>query len=125
MKELSLVGREKVLGVDPEFDFCRAKRVRRLELDFSNDEVPAPSLHLALECENGENRFELTLLLGGVRELVVPHIHGPLFLPELEVEDVRARMLQGISYELVSHFDRSFRCSCSDLVVLGFEAVDR
>jgi hypothetical protein len=46
-----------------------------------------------------------------------------LFLPELEIEDVRDRMLEGIHYEAVSQFERAFTCSCRSISILAFDPI--
>jgi hypothetical protein len=52
-----------------------------------------------------------------VRQFQMPSFSGELYLPELEVVDLHSSGLEGIRYELVSQFDRSFRLFCGDLLV--------
>jgi len=118
LNKLSIAGREKVLALEPEFDFYKAGEVSSLTIDFRTSEFPSISMTLDYTAEG--RRFQLMMQLDGVRELVLPKMTPFLFLPELEIEDVKGRMMEGIRFEVVSHFERSFICACEDIVVLEF-----
>ncbi|AGC48269.1 hypothetical protein MYSTI_06997 [Myxococcus stipitatus DSM 14675] len=121
LKQLPISGREPVLTLEPDFDFFRAKKVLKLEVDF--DETPEGwhSLKMELAYVSGAKRYRLGLLLAGVRELELPPIVQSLFLSELEIEDVHERMMEGVRFEVISHYERAFRCVCGDISILFFE----
>ena len=121
LSRLEIAGREKALALELEFDFYRAKRVLKLEIDFDGDSELSPSLRLDLGYEAGPIRYKLGLLFEDVRELTLPTMTPLLFLPELEIEDVRERMMEGVRFEVISHFERAFRCTCGNMSILFFE----
>lgn len=123
LSRLEIAGREKALALEPEFDFYRAKRVLRLEIDFDGDFEVSPSLRLDLGYEAGPKSYKLGLLFEDVRELALPTMAPLLFLPELEIEDVRERMMEGVRFEAISHFERAFRCTCGNISILFFEPI--
>ncbi|MCK8503683.1 hypothetical protein [Myxococcus fulvus] len=121
LKQLQINGREKALALEPEFDFYRVKRVLKLELEFDDEPEALPVLRLDLAYEAGPSRYKLGVLFKEVRELVLPSMPPSLFLPELEIEDLRGRMMEGARFEMISHFERAFRCTCGDITILSFE----
>jgi hypothetical protein len=116
LAQLPIVGRDMALALEPNFDFYRATRVLKLELELDD----APSLRLEMEYVDAR-RYRLALLFDGVRELRLPSMSPLLFLPELEVEDMRDRGLESIRFEAVSCFDRAFLCSCYELSIVAFD----
>lgn len=109
LNQLSIMGRESVLALEPSFDFYRAKRILNLSIDFdptADDELP--SLRLVAEYVGNTRRYTLTILLESVRELLLPEMNPLLFLPELEIEDLKDRMMEGIRFEVISQFERRF-----------------
>lgn len=119
LHELPFPGRDKVLEVDPGFDFYQADRVSGLQLDFG-EENPALTMSLLARAADAAH-YTLELRFSGIRELVLPEMKPLLFLPELEFEDVSDRMLEGIRYEVISHYERAFRCTCQTIVIRAFE----
>ena len=122
LNRLMIKGREKALALEPEFDFYRAKRVLKLEIDFDGDSEALPSLRLDLNYDAGSRRhYKLGLLFEDVRELALPTMAPLLFVPELEIEDLRERMMEGVCFEAISHFERAFRCTCGNISILSFQ----
>lgn len=121
LSQLQIDGRDRVLSVVPELDLYGAQRVVRLEVDFGTNETARLSVEFVYD--GGGPRYRLGLRFEGVRELVLPRMSSLLQLSEIEIEDVRDRMLEGINFEVVSHFDYSFRCSCREIFVDLFEAI--
>jgi len=121
LKLIAISGREKALALEPEFDFYRAQTVLRLEIDFGRGFDPLPSLRLDLAYNAGSNRYKLGVLFKDVRELKLPTMTPMLEVPELEIEDIRDRMMEGIRFEAVSTFDYSFRCTCGNISILSLE----
>lgn len=121
LNQLPISGREKALALEPEFDFYRATKVLRLEIEFGGEAETLPSLRLDLAYEAGPRRYKLGVLLEDVRELVVPTMTPMLFVSELEIEDLRERMMEGARFEMVSHFERALRCTCGNIAILFFE----
>lgn len=122
LNQLSITGRESALALEPSFDFYRAKRVLNLSIDFdpaADDELP--SLRLVAEYVGNTRRYTLTMLLESVRELLLPEMNPLLFLPELEIEDLEDRMMEGIRFEVISQFERSFRCTCRNITIIDFQ----
>jgi hypothetical protein len=116
------MGREIALTLEPNFDFYRAKRILSLSIDFdptADDDLPL--LRLVAEYVGDVKHYALTVLLEGVRELLLPEMTPSLFLPELEIEDVGDRMMEGIRFEVISYFERSFRCTCRNIIIVGFQ----
>jgi hypothetical protein len=118
---LEIAGRDIALALEPEFDFYRASPVLKLEIDFDGDSEVSPSLRIDLGYEAGQRRYKLGLLFEDIRELALPTMTPLLFLPELEIEDFRERMMEGIRFEAISHFERAFRCTCGNISILFFE----
>lgn len=121
LNQLSIMGREAALALEPRFDFYRVKRVLNLSVDFdpaTDDDLP--SLRIVAEYVGDVRRYALTVLLEGVRELLLPEMTPSLFLPELEIEDVSDRMMEGIRFEVISHFEHSFRCTCRNIAIVDF-----
>jgi hypothetical protein len=123
LDRLAISGREKALALEPDFDFYRAKRVLKLQIEFDGDPGIFPLLRLHLAYDGNARRYELALLFEGVRELVLPEMTPLLFVPELEIEALRDRMMEGVQFEAISHFERAFRCSCSNIAILEFQPV--
>lgn len=122
LKDLSLPGSDKILSQEPEFDFHRVKKVDRLSIDFgAGDRQGIVLLTLTAAYRGKGINYRVTILFEDVRELVLPAMNPWFFLSELEIEDVRERMMEGICYEVVSRFDCSFRCYCRDVLIAEFE----
>lgn len=121
LNQLAINGREKALALEPDFDFYRADKVLSLEMAFARRNQALPSLWLKLEYEASSRSYELVVLLEDVRELVMPTIAPGLVLPELEIEDLRGRGMEGASFEVISHFERAFRCTCGGVSIVCFE----
>jgi hypothetical protein len=122
LSDIDIPGRELVLAVVPDFDFYAVRGARRVLLEFPNSSGidAGSSITITLHGDVDGKRFELKLRSEGVRELVLPEM-TPLFnIAELEILDLRDRQLEGIGFELSAQFDKSFRCRCNELVVLGF-----
>ncbi|MFN0061483.1 MAG: hypothetical protein ACKVPX_03050 [Myxococcaceae bacterium] len=117
---LEIGGKALVLVTEPDFDLYRARRVRRLAVDFQEMPGSSPSLVLALEYESDKARYLLELRFDGIRQLAFGEMTPGLFLGELEIEDVRGRQLEGIHFEVTARFENSFVCSCRDISILGF-----
>lgn len=123
LQQLQIGGREKALTLEPDFDFYRAKKVLKLVIEFSEEPEPIASLRIDLAYHAVARPYRLSLLLDDVRELVIPSMTPCLFLPELEIEDLQERMMEGIRFEIISQFERDFRCACRDITILSFEPV--
>lgn len=121
LNRLALTGRDVALAVEPDFDFYRAKQVLSLKIDFDGDSHALPSLRLDLAYETPATRYRLSLLFDDVRELVLPAMSPSLFMPELEIEDLGERMMEGIRFEAISQFERAFRCTCGNISIGSFE----
>lgn len=118
LRELDIAGREMVLSIEPSFDFYKIARVARVCIDFGEED---DSLSVELKAEYlVEKKYEISILMEGVRELVLPEMRASLLFSELEIEDVRERQLEGICFEIVDQFERSFRCSCRNITILTF-----
>jgi hypothetical protein len=117
---MALAGRDKVLALEPNFDFYNVDRVLSLTVDFELDELP--SVQLVANYSNPDGRrFRLSIQLQGVRRLVLPEISSPfLSLPELEIEQIADRGMEGIRFEVVSHLERAFQCFCRDITIVDF-----
>lgn len=122
LSRLNLAGRESVLGLEPDFDFYRARRVLELHLDFqtSND---LPLLRLLAEYTGESNVYAIDMQFEGIRRLSLPEFAPWFVLSELEIEDVSAAGLEGIGFEAVSQFDRSFQCACRAISIVGFRVL--
>lgn len=123
LRDLHIAGRETALALEPEFDFYRAAKVTMVTIECEGNLETAPTLQLKLTYEAASKRYALGLVFAGIRELVLPPMAPLLFVPELEIEDVRDRMMEGIRFEAVSHFERAFRCSCADISVSFFQPI--
>lgn len=123
LSRLTIPGSEMALALEPQFDFYRATKVTGVEVRFELDSGTS-SLRLDLVYEASSRRYRLSLLFEQVSELSLPTMAPALYLPELEIEDVRARMMEGIRFEVISHFDRAFRCACGNLSIISFEPED-
>jgi hypothetical protein len=125
LSELEIEGREKVLQAEPHFDFYRIKTARAVAMDFGEGAGDAshPTLMLTTNYQTQSKTYILTIRFDGIRELVLPQMQPILRFSELEVEDIRDRMLEGVGFEVVSHYDRSFRCLCRTMVIVRFEPV--
>lgn len=121
LNQLAISGREKALVLEPQFDFYRAKKVLKLEIQFDGNSDDDPSLRLCLAYDTGPRRYKLGLLFEHVRELAFPTMAPLFFVPELEIEDLRERMMEGVRFEAISHFERAFRCTCGNITILDFE----
>jgi hypothetical protein len=122
LANLDIAGREKALGPEPNFDLYRVRKIRALEITFEsfdnlNDE---PCLLATMEYEGEKHSYLLDMTCTGIRELLLPEMRPLLWVPELEIEDLRGTMVEGVRYELVSHGDRSFRCLCKDIIITAF-----
>jgi hypothetical protein len=120
LKDLNLEGMEQILADEPEFDFYRIGMVLTFQVTWQAGAVllDCPDILLVTEYAGQRSNYELGVRLEGVRELVMPSIAPRLYLPELEIDDVRGAMLEGIRYELTSHTNFEFRCSCKNIVLL-------
>ncbi len=97
--------------VDHSLDLYSFSRVRSVNVTWQDDSHGDLVLVLV-----GGNQ-DLIVRCLGVRELVLPTIGQLLFLPELEIEDVSDRGLEGIRFEFASHTERDFVCLCRDIVI--------
>jgi hypothetical protein len=123
LSELRIEGRDKVLRLEPRFDFYRIRKVHVAVIDFglrAGDERQ-PSLVLKADYQGKFKAYTLTIRFDGIRELVLPEMQPFLQLAELEIEDVRDRMLEAVRFEVVSHYDCSFRCLCQEIVIADLE----
>jgi len=112
LRDLSVSGSNDGLALEPDLDLYRADRVRGLQVDVGTE------VRVVLDLlYDGKHAYNLRLVFEGVRELVLPTIRPLLSLPELEIEDVRNSLLEGIRYQVVSQFDRGFRCACHDVTI--------
>jgi hypothetical protein len=118
---MPLSGREAALALEPGFDFYRASKILHLEIDFEDSISELPSLHLDLVYAGDSTNYRLKLLFEGVRQLQLPEMTPSLALPELEIEDIAERGMEGIRLEAVSHFDRGFRCIFGTIAIMGFQ----
>lgn len=125
LSELEIQGREKVLRIEPRFDFYRIKKASAVVIDFGPraSDAGQPSLVLTTDYQTQSKVYHLTIRFDGVRELVFPEMQPFLQFAELEIEDVRDRMLEGVRFEVVSHYDRSFRCLCGGIAIVSFDPV--
>lgn len=123
LKELPIHGREKILALEPEFDFYEANNVRKLVIDFGGEAGNLPSLTLELLYNGRVHRHAVVVLFEGVRQLTLPKMAPSLFISELEIEDIKDRMMEGIHFEAISYFDHAFRCACKSISILSFELV--
>ena len=114
--ELEIVGREIALAVEPGLDFYRADRVLALNIAFEHE----VRVQLDLLYAGASQQYRLRLSFEGVRQLVLPEMTPLLWIPELEIEDVRASQLEGIRFEARSHLNE-FRCACASIAVLELE----
>lgn len=125
LSQLDVEGREKVLRLEPLFDFYRVERIRAVAIGYGEGgDAEGTHLELTAEYHSEARRYMLTIRFEGVRELVLPEMRPFLWLPEMEIEDVTDRQLEETRFEVVSHFDRSFRCSCQKITVVSFDPVD-
>ena len=125
LSELEIEGRDMVLRVEPRFDFYRIKKASAVMIEFgpgAND-AGQTSLVLTTDYQTESKAYRLTIRFDGVRELAFPEMQPFLQFAELEIEDVRDRMLEGVRFEVVSHYDRSFRCLCGGIVIVSFDPV--
>lgn len=125
LSEIELEGREKVFRVEPHFDFYRIKNARAVVIEFGEGASDAgqPSLLLTTDYQAESKTYNLTIRFEGIRQLVFPEMQPFLQFAELEIEDVRDRMVEGVRFEVVSHYDRSFRCLCRGIVIVSFDPV--
>jgi len=125
LSDLEIDGREKVLRVEPHFVVYKVKRARAMAIDFEDgvNGGGQPSLVLNTDYKSEPNLYNLIMRFDGIRELALPEMRPYLYLDELEIEDVRDRMLEGVRFEVVSCFDYSFRCVCQGIVIVSFDPV--
>lgn len=105
-----------VLGVDGvpvAIDLHSVSRVQTLELVYPSDMAGHLDLHICLELTGAPGGLRLRLL--GVRDLVLGELLPGLYLTELEIEAISDRGLEGQNFELIAHYDRSFRCAFSSI----------
>lgn len=123
LSKVEIKGREKVLQIEPDFDFYRIKNARAAVVDFGQgaSDEHQPSLVLTTDYHTESKAYILTIRFEGIRELVFPEMQPFLRFAELEIEDVRDRMLEGVQFEAVTHYDRSFRCLCRGIAIVDFE----
>jgi hypothetical protein len=121
--DIKIVGREKILSVEPHFDFYQIKKAHAVVIDFGQDanDESQPSLVLKTKYRGEAMTYDLTIRFEGIRELIFPEMRPFLRFTELEVEDVSERMLEGVRFEVNSYFDYSFRCLCGEIVIVSFE----
>ena len=123
LSNLAILGKEKALALEPAFDFYRASKVISLSVAVEDKASELPSLRLNLAYAGNKRRYELRLHFIRMRELELPKMAPELHIPELEIEDVRPRKLEGIGFEACSQLRRDFRCACADLSILSFKPI--
>jgi hypothetical protein len=122
LSELEIEGRDKVLGIYPDFDFYHIKRVRSIGIDFiDGTDAPQPILIMTADYRVESQSYILTIFFDRIRELSLPEMSPFMSLSELEIVDIHDRQLEGVRYEVVSQFDRSFRCLCQNVIIVDFE----
>lgn len=115
---IELRGRELAFAIDPAFDLYKASRVLRLAIEL---EGALPTVTLDLEYKVGDATYAVRFVFDDVRRLVVPPAEPQMWVPELEIADVRRDQREGIRYEAISQFDRSFICECRDLALTAVQ----
>lgn len=125
LSELEIEGREKALQAEPGFDFYQIRRAHAAIIEFGEElsDVSQPSLVLTTDYQTESKAYILTIRFEGIRELVFPDMQPFLQFSEIEVEDIRDSMLEGARFEIISHYDHSFRCLCRRIVIVSFEPV--
>ena len=117
LSKLTIAGANLALEAEPDFDFYRLGRLLEVRITFAADDERFASVLLRAEYHGKRGEYELTMVCDGVRELAIPPVHQQLSLPELEIEECSSRGLEGVHFEVVSQFDRSFRCLCAGVSI--------
>ncbi len=120
LADLSIPGVEEVVALEPELDLYRADTVLGLRFQRRDAVDEMPTLLLELLYRGASTEYELSLLFIGVKNLRLPEFGPGLLLTELEIEDISDRMLEGIRFEAIAQFDRSFLCASQAMRVVGF-----
>ena len=108
--------------MEPHFDFYRVKKARTalIESKPAADDEACTSLTLVADYLGEFGTYSITIRFECVRELILPEMRPNLHFAELEIEDIQFRRLEGVRFEVVSHYDRSFRCLCGSIAVVEF-----
>lgn len=122
--DLKIKGKEKVLQLDPDFSFYDIENVSSLEICFNENEVNLlkPNMLLSVNCSLNSNKYIMKILFKEITELILPDIYQILQLPELEIEDIRSRLMEDIRFEVIS-YGNSFRCLCNDIEIVDLSTV--
>jgi len=125
LSELEIEGREKVLHLEPLFDFYKIRKVRRIVIDFYEESGNShkPDIIITADYRSKTSTYELVIRFEGVHELVLPDMQPFLHLTELEVEDTRERMLEGVNFEIIAHYENDFRCLCRGIEIVSFAVI--
>lgn len=116
LTDIKISGHDRVLAELPDFDFHRIKDVRRVEIVAPSEAAPLTLQIEAVYRTQGSSTV-VRLQFTGVQELVLPAFGPGFAFKELEVEDVRGHGHEGVSFEVIDHYERDFRCRCSHLEV--------
>ncbi len=109
-------GASAVLARIPDFDLHRIKDLRHFEYSVSPESGVA-ELRISAVYRTPSQNHTIELLFSGVRELVVPTLVPEFAFKELEVEDVSKHGHEGVSFEVIDHYERDFMCRCGKLAV--------
>jgi hypothetical protein len=124
LSKLDIEGKQKALELVSEIDFYKITKVERLCFIDDSDEFDGtqyPKLHMVADFKDAESALALEFLFEDVRDVVIPEIQQSLFLTELEFEDIRDRMLDGLKFEVVDQYDKSFRFYCGNIILKSCE----
>lgn len=125
LSELEIEGREKVLQLEPLFDFYKIRKAHRIVIDFYRESLDSqkPDVIITAEYKSMTSVYELIIRIEGVHELVLPDMKPFLHLTELEVEDIRDRMLEGMNFEIIAQYENDFRCLCRGIEIVSFAVI--
>lgn len=114
LKKLNLPMVQEIKRAIPAFDSFNLRKVGNLSIAWSEDCAIALSVKYIA---NDSCSHEIVLALEGVRSIKIPEISGDMWLTEFNIVDVSDQQLEGIRYEVVDEFDRSFLCLCAKVAV--------
>ena len=66
---------------------------------------------------------EIGLLLGGVRAIRIPEVTGRLWFSEIEIVDIKDRMMEGIRFVVQSKNGDGLQCYCAAIECIQFDSL--
>src|SRR4051812_4340356 len=118
------LGRLSIAGMDRIPDAARELSTwafdRALEIHYM-DEKAAPAMRLVLACSLEPYRdWKLTLDLWDIHSLLFPPIGPHLWLPQLEISEIRPSNAEGSRFLVSAEEGTGFECYCGQVECAAF-----